>query len=96
MGQAVFYEAGTIGFPGNLKLQLQNQGMPMVQLEEGKIKNRWISDPSHKLNKIILTMFGIYPFSCAGYSTTIKDGQPTFIIDLPKGMDSGKSISIKF
>ncbi|MCB0689162.1 MAG: hypothetical protein KDC53_21640 [Saprospiraceae bacterium] len=95
IGQAVFYQAGSLKFMDDFKVEMESQGMVMVQFENNRIKTLSVADPSRKLKKLMLTISGNYSVSGENFSTSVQGDETTFIIDLPQGVYVGKSVDIK-
>lgn len=96
MTQVAFYQAGEISLTENLSINLDSQGMLMVTTGNNLIKSMTVADPSRKLKSMLVTVSGLYT-SSADHCRTIPDkdhNQTLFIIDLPRDVYAGKSITI--
>ena len=92
--QSAFYRAGEIAINEGLKLSVQSQGMVLLYLDGSRIEKMIVSDPSRKLNRILLTVSGQYTLSNESIQTYVHPDQNTtmMIIDLPQGVYAGKSV----
>ena len=95
--QLAFYRAGEIEIGKGEKVKMESQGMALLKSKNGKVVELTLSDPSRNLNKIMITLPGIYSLKGEGVlsipNATSKNTM--LIINLPKGVYAGKSISIK-
>lgn len=91
--QMTFYKAGKVQVSETLSLSLFSQGMIMLKMNEGRIQELTISDPSRKLQKMTLEVSGIYkPEGDHILSYPDEERQSTLlIVDLPQGVYAGKS-----
>ncbi len=94
--QLAFYKAGTIEIEKGTQVSLDSQGMAMLKLQGGRLKELTLSDPSRKLNRILLSVTGIYPAKGVNYRAVVNEDQHStlFIVDLPQGVYSGKSVHL--
>ena len=72
---------------------MDSPGMALIKMKGNKIEELSVSDPSRKLNRITMTVSGIYN-SKGDYFSTIpnKSKKNTVIsVELPKGVYAGKS-----
>ena len=92
-----FYKAGEIEIGKGQKVKMESHGMALLKNVNGKITELILSDPSRNLNKIMITLPGIYSLKGEGVlsipNATSKNTM--LIIDLPQGVYAGKSVSIK-
>ncbi len=95
MCQIAFYKAGEVLIVPQLRLRLASQGMVMTKLRNDRIYEMTVADPSRKLDKMMITLTGKYRCNEQHVlATPDTDGRSTIlIIDLPKGVYSGKSIT---
>ncbi len=96
--QAAFYQSGKVDFSKDLYAKMDSQGMVMVKTAQGKIAEISVADPSRKLNKMMLTISGLYEVDGDGYYSypnPVKN-ETLFIIDLPQDVYAGKSVTLKF
>ncbi|MEM9671267.1 MAG: polysaccharide lyase family 8 super-sandwich domain-containing protein [Bacteroidota bacterium] len=94
--QAAFYQAGEVEITPDLKVSLESQGMVMLQLQENRITQLSVADPSRKLRKALLTVSGIYETQGDNFVAYPNLDQNTtiLIVDLPQGVYAGKSVVI--
>jgi chondroitin AC lyase len=98
MVQLVFYKSGTIEMAKNTKVSMDSQGMAMLKMQGNKITELTVSDPSRKLNRIGVTLSGIYQTnikSCLALPNR-QENSTLLIVDLPQGVYAGKSVTLKF
>ena len=95
--QLAFYKAGELELEEGVNVALHSQGMLMLNMDGNRIKEMTVADPSRKLGKLMLTVSGTYEVEGEGFSTTVNAQQAntTFIIEMPQGVYSGKSVLIK-
>lgn len=79
-------------------VRMDNPGMVMISMSEGRIRNVTVSDPSRKSARLILTLPGNLKSEDDGVlSIPSDDGSATIlIIDLPQGVYAGKSVRASF
>lgn len=94
--QAVFYQAGEIEISDGLTVGLDSQGMVMFKIREDKVEELTVSDPSRKLDRIIVKVSGIYETKSKHFSThpDIEKGNTSITVELPQGVYAGKSVTI--
>jgi chondroitin AC lyase len=97
ISQAVFYKAGEIEISGDLKLRMGSQGMAMVKMQGNRIKQLTVSDPSRKLNNLVLTVCGIYNGKGNNFVAypNNSQNQTMIVVELPQGHYAGKSMTIE-
>ncbi|RIV20062.1 chondroitin lyase [Fibrisoma montanum] len=95
--QLAFYKAGTVDIAQGVKVGLDSQGMAMLKMQGGRLKELTVADPSRKLNRMVLSVTGLYNGKGENYRTLVDAEQNTtlFIVDLPQGVYTGKSVSLK-
>jgi chondroitin AC lyase len=96
--QVAFYRAGEIEVSKGVKLRMDSQGMAMVKMRGDQIEELTVSDPSRKLNRILVTVSGKYEAK-GSHFTTYSNGdidQTLIIVDLPQGVYAGKSVGLTF
>lgn len=98
MVQLAFYKSGAIEIAKNTKVSMDSQGMAMLKMEGNKITELTVSDPSRKLNRIGVTLSGIYQTKTKGCLALPNRQQNStlLIVDLPQGVYAGKSVNLKF
>jgi chondroitin AC lyase len=96
--QAAFHEAGEVQVKDGLKLNLESQGMAMLQLNGNRIEKLTVADPSRKLKKLMLTVSGIYEGKGEGYQLfpDKSAGNTMIVVELPEGVYMGKSVEVNF
>ncbi|CCH53983.1 hypothetical protein BN8_03120 [Fibrisoma limi BUZ 3] len=95
--QVAFYKAGTVDIEKGIKVGLDSQGMAMLKMQGGRLKELTVADPSRKLNRMVLSVTGLYNVKGENYRTLVDAEQNTtlFIVDLPQGVYTGKSVSLR-
>lgn len=95
--QAAFYKASEIKISDRVKLKMDSQGMAMLKMRNGEVLELSVSDPSRKLDRLLVTLSGNYNVNSDGVTSPgDPDGDGTLlIIDLPRGVYRGKSVTIK-
>jgi len=95
--QAAFYKASEIKISDRVKLKMDSQGMAMLKMRNGEVLELSVSDPSRKLDRLLVTLSGNYNVNSDGVTSLgDPDGDGTLlIIDLPRGVYRGKSVTIK-
>jgi chondroitin AC lyase len=97
ISQVAFYQAGTINVSADVKISMESQGMAMIKMQGNRIAQLTVADPSRKLNKVLLTVSGIYQAKGNNFETYPNPNRNnTFIIvDLPQEVYAGKSVTIE-
>jgi len=95
--QAAFYKASEIKISDRVKLKMDSQGMAMLKMRNGEVLELSVSDPSRKLDRLLVTLSGNYNVNSDGVTSLgDPDGDGTLlIIDLPRGVYRGKSVTVK-
>jgi chondroitin AC lyase len=95
--QLVFYKAGEVEISDGNKVSMDSQGMAMLKMNGNRIEKLSVSDPSRKLNRISLTVSGIYNTQGENIiSIPNKDANSTLIlVDLPTDVYAGSSTTIE-
>lgn len=95
--QLAFYKAGEIVIDKGEKVKMESQGLALIKIKNGKIAELTLADPSRNLNKIMITLPGIYTSKREGVLSlpNAKCKHTIFIVDLPQGVFAGKSVHIK-
>jgi chondroitin AC lyase len=95
--QAAFYKASEIKISDRVKLKMDSQGMAMLKMRNGEVLELSVSDPSRKLDRLLVTLSGNYNVNSDGVTSPgDPDGDGTLlIIDLPRGVYRGKSVTVK-
>lgn len=94
--QLAFYRAGEIDIAKGQKVKMESQGMALLKLKNGKITEITVADPSRDLNKIMITLPGIYTIKGKRNRAIPqhKSKSTLLIIDLPQDVYLGKSITL--
>ena len=95
--QLAFYMAGEAEISSDLKIRMDSQGMAMLKMRGNRIEKLTISDPSRKLNTIMITIPGIYNSKGDSFSAIPNNNQniTTIKANLPQGVYAGKSVIIE-
>lgn len=97
MVQAAFYQAGDLKIDNGLVLGMDSPGMAMLKMEGGRVKELTVSDPLRKLRRMTITLSGSYRTDGGGAMSISdeEDGSTFIVVDLPRGVYAGKSVSVK-
>jgi len=98
MLQAAFYRAGTLQVTTGLQVKLDSQGMVMLKTAGNWISSVTVADPSRMLQRINLTVSGVYNIKKDGV-VCLPDAaknETLLIIDLPQGPWTGSSVTFAF
>jgi chondroitin AC lyase len=95
--QVAFYRSGEVEIPGGFKIRMDSQGMAMLKMKGDRIGELTVSDPSRKLNRLCITVPGIYTDKGEHFvAYPESSGNATLIlVDLPQDVFAGKSVTIK-
>ncbi|MEZ0483097.1 polysaccharide lyase family 8 super-sandwich domain-containing protein [Fibrella aquatica] len=95
--QLAFYKSGAIDIAKGVNVRMDSQGMAMLRMKNGKLTALTLADPSRKLSRITLSLTGSYPLKGDNYQTLIdkKQNRTLFIVDMPQGVYTGKSVELK-
>ncbi len=95
--QLAFYKAGEVEIGNGQKVKMDSQGMAMLKMEGNKVKELTVADPSRNLSRVLVTLPSIYTNVGDGFICfpNNKDNNTLLILDLPKGVYLGKSVTIK-
>lgn len=95
--QVAFYRAGVVSLSNGVSVRMDSPGMAMLKMKGGKVEEITVSDPSRKLNKLMVTLSGTYEATGEHVRivTDVDQEGTLLIVDLPKGVYAGKSESIK-
>jgi chondroitin AC lyase len=90
-----WYKAGEVKISDHLTVGMDSPGMAMLKIRDGKVYELTVSDPTRKLNSVMVTFSGRYKADGDQVLLTQAVGESTLVIvDLPKGVYAGKSVSI--
>ncbi len=94
--QIAFFEAGEIELAHGASVSMYSHGMAMLKMEENRIKELTVSDPSRTLNKISLTVSGVYDSGGENFTThpNADQNNTEVVINLPDDVYAGSSITI--
>ncbi|WP_375446045.1 polysaccharide lyase family 8 super-sandwich domain-containing protein [uncultured Fibrella sp.] len=95
--QIAFYKAGTIDIDKGATIRMDSQGMAMLKMQNGKLTELTLADPSRKLSQITVAVTGIYKSTGTNYRTQVdeKRNSTLFTVDLPQGVYLGSSVQLK-
>jgi chondroitin AC lyase len=98
MLQSAFYRAGTLKVKSGIQVRLDSQGMVMLKAADNRIISVTVADPSRMLQRINLTISGVYQLKKAGVICMPDTGkkETMMVIDLPQDVWSGSSVTIEF
>jgi chondroitin AC lyase len=96
ISQLAFYKAGKVEISNDTAVSMDSQGMAMIKMSGNKIETLSVSDPSRKLNRMTMTVSGIYHSKSDNFFTipNKKEHNTLIVIDLPQGVYAGKSVTI--
>ena len=96
ISQLAFYKAGKVEISNDTAVSMGSQGMAMIKMSENKIETLSVSDPSRKLNRLTMTVSGIYHSKSDIFFTipNKKEHNTLIVINLPQGVYAGKSVTI--
>ena len=97
MFQAVFYKAGEIQFSEDLKLVSDTPGIVMIKTDNGTITEISVADPNRELNKMHLSISSKIEINGENFNAFWNKvtEMSEISIELPKGVNTGKSVTIK-
>jgi chondroitin AC lyase len=98
MLQSAFYRAGKLEVKKGLVVKLDSQGMVMLKTAGNRISSVTVADPSRMLQRINLTVSGVYNIKKDGV-VCLPDAaknETLLIIDLPQGPWTGSSVTFAF
>ncbi len=94
--QIVFYKAGAVEIASGDSVSMDSQGMAMFKMSGDRIAKITVSDPSRMLTRMSLTIPGIY--NAGGDTFTAfpnkEENKTMILIDLPRDVYAGKSVTI--
>jgi chondroitin AC lyase len=96
MLQSAFYKAGSLQVKPGLQVKLDSQGMVMFKTAGNQISSVTVADPSRMLQRINLTISGVYNIKKEGViclPDQLKK-ETLLIIDLPQGPWTGSSVTL--
>lgn len=95
--QVAFYGAGEINVAQGLSVGMDSQGMAMLKMRDGEVRELTVSDPSRKLSRVLVTLSGNYSVQADGVTAIggADANSTALIIELPQGVYRGKSVTVK-
>ncbi|GAB4001971.1 polysaccharide lyase 8 family protein [Spirosoma daeguense] len=96
ISQLAFYKAGSVNIEKGIDASLDSQGMAMLKMQGGRLKELTLADPSRKLSRIVFSITGNYTANGKTYRTIASDDKTKtlFLVDLPQGVYTGNSVHI--
>jgi len=96
--QMVFYKAGEVQVSENLKLTSDLPGIVMLKMDGESIKEISVADPNRELGKMHISVSGKLISIGEDYKVLWNEGKNTseIAIDMPQGLDAGKTVTVKF
>ena len=94
--QLAFYQAGEVEIAPSSIVKMDSQGMVMIKMNDNRINEISVADPSRKLKRALITIPGIYKDAKEGYLLypDATGNNTLMIVDLPQGVYAGKSVTI--
>ncbi len=98
ISQLTFYRAGVMAVEKGINVGMDGPGMAMLKMQDGRLNELTLADPSRKLNRMLFSITGTYQNRGENYRTIVdeKQNRTLFVIDLPQGVYAGKSVHLKF
>jgi chondroitin AC lyase len=95
--QLAFYQAGALDIEKGVNVRLDSPGMVMLKVQNGRVSEMTLADPSRKMSRMLFSVSGVYTAKGDHYRTIVDEGQnkTLFIVDLPQGVYLGKSVGFK-
>lgn len=95
--QIVFYRAGDVAISNDTTVSMHSQGMALIRMNGHAIAALSVSDPSRKLQKITMTLPGLYHARGDDFVTkpNPQQNETQVLIDLPQGVYAGKSVTVE-
>lgn len=95
--QIVFYKAGEIALSENLNLISDSPGIVMLKTDGEKVKTISLSDPNRELSRMHISVSGKIETRGENFTSVwdSKEKVSEITVDLPQGVDAGKSVTIK-
>ena len=92
--QLAFYKAGKLEIIPGKEVSMNSQGMAMLKMDGNRIIEISVADPSRKLNRISLTVPGIFEIqteNCVSIQNS-EQNNTLLLVDLPQGDYAAKSV----
>ncbi|WP_339705361.1 polysaccharide lyase family 8 super-sandwich domain-containing protein [uncultured Kriegella sp.] len=95
--QAVFYKAGAVAINKDLRLAADSPGIVMIKTDPNGVNAISVSDPNRELGKMHISISRKVKKQGENFKTTWnkKEEITEIAIDLPQGVDAGKSVTIE-
>lgn len=96
--QLVFYKAGEIDLTEGLSITADTPGIIMLKLDGHTIKEISVADPNRELGKIHISISTPLKKQGNGYQIFWNESKKSseIAIDMPQGVDAGKSVTLQF
>ncbi len=96
--QIAFYQAGEVEIAEGVSVSMDSPGMAMLKMDGDRIDELTVADPSRKLTSITLTVPGISSTRGDDFVArpNHREKRTSVVIDLPRGVSAGKSVTIPF
>ncbi len=96
IAQMAFYRAAEVTVSEGVKVRMDSQGMAMIKMQNGRISELAVSDPSRKLDRLLISLPGMYETGAEGVTSLFreKERNTLLIIDLPRGVYRGSTTVI--
>ena len=90
--QLAFYQAGEVEISEGASIKMDSQGMVMLKMDDNRINELSVADPSRKLSRALVTVPGIYEKEGTGYSLYPNESQnkTLMIVSLPPRCGCGQ------
>jgi len=97
ISQLAFYRAGEVKISSGLQIGMDSQGMALVKMQGDRVRELTVSDPSRKLNRVMVTLSGAYDAKGDDFFTLsgVDQENTLVVVDLPQGVYAGKSVTVK-
>ncbi len=95
--QIAFYKGGEVEIASGASVRMDSQGMAMLKMNGNRIAELTVSDPSRMLTRMTITVPGIYNSGGDNYKTfpNLEENNTMILVDLPKDVYAGKSVTIE-
>ncbi len=95
--QLAFYQAGEVTIAEGVSVTMDSQGMAMLKMDGDRIDELTVADPSRELTTITLTVPGSYSARGDDFvaSPNPSENRTSIVIDLPRDVYAGKSVTIR-
>ena len=95
--QIVFYKAGAVQVSENLNVSSDTPGIIMLKIDGETIKEISVADPNRELGKIHISVSSPLNAMGEGYRAVWNENRKIseIVIDLPQGVDAGKTVTMQ-